>query len=219
MENIRQNMPIELTRKQRSLLMQAYDIAEGLNADIKYEVFEDRSAYNGRWVRDSLMVEITGKTPEGYSSKTLGIAHYNFIATFGVKGGVKKASISVYRQDSSRPIRYTDHELKLLAKDFDFFHAMLEYKAKKQALESIQDSNVFDVFEDVSKEYEKEECSLQLDVRAEKWEQAFYRAYMVKHGISVLDYHGQRLRQTLWSIYNLFGSAQADIEILKSVKV
>ena len=219
MENIRQNMPIELTRKQRSLLMQAYDIAEGLNADIKYEVFEDRSAYNGRWVRDSLMVEITGKTPEGYSSKTLGIAKYRFIATYGVKGGVKKASISVYRQDSSRPIRYTDHELKLLAKDFDFFHAMLEYKAKKQALESIQDSNVFDVFEDVSKEYETEECSLQIDVRAEKWEQAFYRAYMVKHGISVLDYHGQRLRQTLWSIYNLFGSAQADIEILKSVKV
>ena len=218
MENIRQNMPIELTRKQRSLLMQAYDIAEGLNADIKYEVFEDRSAYNGRWVRDSLMVEITGKTPEGYSSKTLGIAKYRFIATYGVKGGVKKASISVYRQDGSRPIRYTDHELKLLAKDFDFFHAMLEYKAKKQALESIQDSNVFDVFEDVSKEYETEECSLQLDVRAEKWEQAFYRAYMVKHGISVLDYHGQRLRQTLWSIYNLFGSAQADIEILKSVK-
>ena len=39
MENIRQNMPIELTRKQRSLLMQAYDIAEGLNADISYEVF------------------------------------------------------------------------------------------------------------------------------------------------------------------------------------
>jgi hypothetical protein len=219
MENIRQNMPSGLTRKQRSLLMQAYDIAEGLNADIKYEVFEDRSAYNGRWVRDSLMVEITGKTPEGYSSKTLGIAKYRFIATYGVKGGVKKASISVYRQDSSRPIRYTDHELKLLAKDFDFFHAMLEYKAKKQALESIQDSNVFDVFEDVSKEYETEECSLQLDVRAEKWEQAFYKAYMVKHGISVLDYHGQRLRQTLWSIYNLFGSAQADIEILKSVKV
>ena len=219
MENIRQNMPIELTRKQRSLLMQAYDIAEGLNADIKYEVFEDRSAYNGRWVRDSLMVEITGKTPEGYSSKTLGIAKYRFIATYGVKGGVKKASISVYRQDSSCPIRYTDHELKLLAKDFDFFHAMLEYKAKKQALESIQDSNVFDVFEDVSKEYETEECSLQLDVRAEKWEQAFYRAYMVKHGISVLDYHGQRLRQTLWSIYNLFGSAQADLEILKGEKV
>ena len=96
---------------------------------------------------------------------------------------------------------------------------MLEYKAKKQALESIQDSNVFDVFEAVSKEYETEECSLQLDVRAEKWEQAFYRAYMVKHGITVLDYHGQRLRQTLWSIYNLFGSAQADLEILKGVKV
>ena len=217
MENIRQNMPSGLTRKQRSLLMQAYDIAEGLDANITYDVL--KSGAPTICDNNKLMIGIIGNTPEGYSSKTLGIAHYNFIATFGVKGGVKKASIAVYRQDSSCPIRYTDHELKLLAKDFDFFHAMLEYKAKKQALESIQDSNVFDVFEDVSKEYETEECSLQLDVRAEKWEQAFYRAYMVKHGISVLDYHGQRLRETLWSIYNLFGSAQADIEILKSEKV
>jgi hypothetical protein len=217
MENIRQNMPSGLTRKQRSLLMQAYDIAEGLNASFTYDVLT--SGAPTICDNNKLMIGIIGNTPEGYSSKTLGIAKYSFIATFGVKGGVKNASISVYRQDSSCPIRYTDHELKLLAKDFDFFHAMLEYKAKKQALESIQDSNVFDVFEAVSKEYETEECSLQLDVRAEKWEQAFYRAYMVKHGISVLDYHGQRLRQTLWSIYNLFGSAQADLEILKGEKV
>jgi hypothetical protein len=82
----------------------------------------------------------------------------------------------------------------------------------------MENINVFDVFEDVSKEYQTEEESMQIDVRNEKWEQAFYRAYMVKHGISVLDYHGQRLRQTLWSIYNLFGSAQADLEILKGVE-
>ena len=216
MENIRQNMPSGLTRRQRLILCQAYDIAGGLDANITYDVLT--SGAPTIVDNNKLMVGIVGNTPEGYSSKALGIAKYSFIATFGVKGGVKNASISVYREDNSCAIQYTNHELKLLAKDFDFFHSMLDYKLKQKEAEAIQDFNVFDVFEDVSKEYETEECSLQIDVRAEKWEQAFYKAYMVKNGISVLDYNGQRLRQKLWSIYNLFGSAQADLEMLKRVE-
>jgi len=82
----------------------------------------------------------------------------------------------------------------------------------------MENITVFNVFEDVSKEYETEESSLSIDVRAEKWEQAFYKAYMVKNGISVLDYNGQRLRQTLWSIYNLFGSAKSELETLKGIE-
>jgi hypothetical protein len=240
MENIRQNMPSGLTRTQRLILCQAYDIAEGLNADISYIVFENRGAYNGPQVRNSLRINIYGQSPDGFEKFGKGLPYlhdfkaYSFFATFGVKGGVKDANIKITCSSGSGclTVSLTKEKAKIEAKDFNFFQGMLIYRLEQKEAEekqrqrdawekaqieakSLTNLTVLEIFDDVSKEYQTEEESMQIDVRNEKWEQAFYRAYMVKHGISVLDYYGQRLRETLWSIYNLFGSAQADLEMLK----
>ena len=163
------------------------------------------------------------------------IKEYSFLATFGVKGGVKDASMEIYfgaRSDYKVTSYATKEEAKIKAKDFGFFQGMLAYRLEQKESEekqrqqdawekaqieakSLKNLTVFEVLEDVTREYESEEQSMQIDVRTERWEQAFYKAYQVKHGITVLDYHGQSLRKQLWSIYNLFGSAQADLEMFK----
>tara|TARA_R100001443_G_scaffold1663_1_gene5920 strand:+ start:935 stop:1219 length:285 start_codon:yes stop_codon:yes gene_type:complete len=85
----------------------------------------------------------------------------------------------------------------------------------------MENITVFELLEKVVHTFETDgECinkSKEGATDEERWEVAFWKSFQLDRSMHVLDYNGQKLREKLWKMFLLAGSAQSDLVYLNDL--